>query len=117
MKFHKVLEWSDKYSTIKSFEDLSKGTMSWYQWCAKIGRTTYLKKSRIKTKKFLNKNPNNLNFRVFKSTVLKGKKVNPLLMNKFKSIVEKKGTKGATRYGHLAPKELYFKMKRINPKA
>lgn len=112
MKLHKVLEWSDKYSSIKSFDKLSNGTMVWYNWCSKVGRKKYLKCSRIKTKRFVNKNPNDLNFRVFKTKILKGKNVNIKLMGKFKKLIETKGTvKRGFKYRHLSPKALYLKMK------
>lgn len=111
MKFHKVLEWSNKYG-VKPFEELSVGTLHWYNWASKVGRRKYLKKSRMSTKKFVTNNPSNLNFRVFKSTVLKGKNVTPELLNDFKTLIETKGTvKYGVKYKYLSPKALYAKMK------
>jgi hypothetical protein len=91
---------------------MTKGTLNWYQWCCKIGRKEYLRKSNIKTKRFYKYNPNDLQWRVFKTTVLKGKNVSPELMLKFKKLIEVKGSvKFGYKYKHLSPKELFNKMK------
>lgn len=106
--------WVLKYS-IKPL--LSKGTLNWYKYCQKIGRRKYLKKSRLKTLKFNKNNPGNLNFRVFKSTTLKSKNVNPELQIKFKRLVESnKSAKGMRIFKDLTPKELYKKMEVLNAK-
>lgn len=64
------LKWVQKYS-VKPF--LKDSTINWYKSCQKMGRREFLKRSRIKTNKFNKKNPGNLQWRVFKTTILKNK--------------------------------------------
>lgn len=105
-----VRNWNFKYSR-KPLTMLSDGTLYWYKWASKVGRKYYLKRSKIKTKRFERKHPGNLSFRVFKTLVLKNKNVNPRLMFKLKKLIETNGAKGAYKYKHLTPKALYDKMK------
>jgi len=101
-------KWVQKYS-IKPI--ISEATLKWYKWCEKIGRREYLKKSKIKTIKFNKKHPGNLKYRVFKSTVLKNKNVNPELLIQFKTLIEKnKSVKFGIKNKHLNPLEIYRKM-------
>lgn len=113
MKFIKASNWSKKYGR-KPFKSLTKGTCSYYQWCAKLGRREFLLRSRIKDTVFQINNMENLNWRVFKCTILKGKNVSPEMLLKFKKLVETKGSvKYGFKYKHLTPKALYIKMKGV----
>jgi len=103
--------WSKKYG-VKPYKTLTSGTIGWYKWCSKQGRRTYLKRSRIKYKRFMRTNPSDLSFRVFKSLVLSNKRVSPTLMLKFKRLISKTGSvKLGYKYRNLTPQQLYNKMK------
>lgn len=107
------IKWLQKYSK-KPIAQLTPGTISYYKWAQKIGRKEYLKLSRQKTNRFERKHKGNLQFRVFKSVILKNKNVSLELMVKFKNLIEqKKSAKGSEIYKHLTPKALYNKMKEI----
>lgn len=106
-----AIKWSKKYG-FKPFKSLTNGTIVWYNWCSKISRKDFIKRSRKKTKVFIKHNPNNLLFRVFKATVLNNKNVTPELLIEFKKLINKTGTtRNAYRYKHLTPKEILRKMK------
>lgn len=108
------LKWVQKYS-IKNPTLLTKGTLNYYKWAQKMGRKKFLKWNHKKNAKFIKNHPNNLNYRVFKSTILKNKNVNSELLINFRNLIENKGTaKGAKKYSKLTPKALYNKMKDIN---
>lgn len=90
--------WHIKYSKT-SIMNLTPGTINWYKYCEKLGRREYLKRSREKTVRFNEKHPGNLQFRVFKTRVLKEFNVSNELFLKCKNKIEKyNSVRGMKKY-------------------
>lgn len=106
-----TLPWIKKYSRNPIYT-FTPRTIAWYKYCQKIGRRKYLKITKEKTAKHRKRYPNNLRFRIFKSTILKNKNINSRLLKEFQKLIEFTGsTKYGSKFRYLTPKKLLKKMR------